>query len=165
MITQKELKEILHYNPKTGVFVWKVRPCHNSHSKAWDIAGCRIHIGYIVISFKSKVYYAHRLAWLYIYGGWPKDQIDHVNHRRDDNRLINLREATNKSNGRNQSFSLSNTSGITGICWNKKAKRWIAQMTFNNKNMYLGCFKGKFEAMCARKSAENKYNFHENHGV
>ena len=154
------VKKYLHYNPETGVFIRRIKTANCI--SVGDIAGGLEH-GYIVIQLCGIKYKAHRLAWFYVHGVWPKDQIDHINHIRDDNRLSNLREATNKSNGKNQSMYPNNTSGITGVARFRK-NRWQAYITNNGKLFPLGKYKDKFDAVCARKSAENKYGFHENHG-
>ena len=160
MLTQKELKKHLHYNPGTGIFTRLA--CSANNVKAGDIAGC-LHNGYIEIRVNKKRYLAHRLAWFYVHGEWP-EQIDHINHIRDDNRLFNLRDATNLENGKNQSKKITNTSGVTGVYWAKRNKKWIASVSINNKTKYLGSHIDKFEVICMRMSANNKYGFHKNHG-
>lgn len=162
MITQKELKAAVHYNPETGVFTWKI--CRSDRMKAGDIAGCLNNRGYLRICIDGKVYLAHRLAWLYMTGEWPKGQIDHIKHVRHDNRWVNLREATHQENQKNQTRRKDNTSGVCGVVWHKPSGKWQSQISVNDKSMYLGIFIDKFEAICARMSANNKYGFHENHG-
>jgi len=164
LITQKELKESLHYNPETGVFVWLASP----HGKvnAGDIAGFTDKTtGYIKITVNSKKNYAHRLAWLYMTGEWPEDQIDHDDRVRANNKWDNLFAATNQENNKNKSKQKNNTSGVTGVSWFARDKIWRARVTINDKEKHLGYFVDKFEAVCARMSANNKYDFHENHGV
>ena len=163
MITQKQLKKLLHYNHNTGIFT-RIKRTSNS-VKVGDIAGWNDSNGYIKISVQNKSYRAHRLAWLYMTGKWPKDKIDHINHICDDNRWVNLREATNQENNKNASLSKANTSGISGVSWDKQADKWRAQIGANSKSVRLGLFVDKFEAVCARKSAENKYGYHSNHGM
>ena len=163
MITQTYLKEIFDYNPDTGVFTRLIST--TNCVKVGDIAGCvNKNHGYRAISVKNKLYLAHRLAWLYMTGEWPKDQIDHINHDRVDNRWVNLRKATRQENGKNMSMSKRNTSGVTGVCWAKVESKWFAQIMVDSKTIGLSYFADKFEAICARKSAENKYGFHGNHG-
>jgi hypothetical protein len=160
-LTRKELKEILHYDPETGVFT-RIKRTSNSVNIG-DIVSCKAD-GYVCVCAKGKQYRAHILAWFYMTGEWPKDQIDHIDHVRDNNIFNNLREATHQENGKNQSMYSNNTSGVTGVTWFKRDDKWQAQIKANSKNTYLGCFIDKFEAICARKSAENKYGYHENHG-
>ncbi len=163
MITQSELKELLDYDPETGVFIWKKKVANRV--KIGDIAGCLdISTGYIVFMIKGKRYRAHRLAWFYIYGEWPKDQIDHINHVRDDNRIVNLREVTRQENLKNASLSKNNKSDVTGVHWYKANKEWRAQIMVNGKYIHLGYFNDKHDAAMTRKEAEIKYEYHENHG-
>jgi hypothetical protein len=86
-LTAERLRELLNYDPDTGVFTWRVRPVH-SH-RVGDIAGSvRTTRGYRLIGVAGRVYKAHRLAWLYMMGEWPKDQIDHINRDPSDNRFL-----------------------------------------------------------------------------
>lgn len=121
MISQSELKEYLHYSPDTGIFIWVKKTCKKVI--IGKKAGTLNSKGYIVISINRKLYKAHRLAHLYMTGEWPEDQIDHVNHIRDDNRWFNLEDATNQSNQKNRSLDARNKSGVTGVYWCEKDKR------------------------------------------
>ena len=137
----KYLREILNYNPKTGIFRWvKPRPKIN----VGDVAGCFHHKGHMEVEIDGHHYMVHRLAWLYVYGKWPKDQIDHKNLNKSDNRITNLREATNGQNCANRrAFGVS---GIKGACLHKKSGRWHAQITHNKKNISLGYYNTAEEA-------------------
>jgi len=160
MLIQAELKKLLDYNPITGVFTWSTnRVCVS----VGDVAGHISKSGYSTIRIKGVLYFAHRLAWLYVYNEWP-DNIDHINHNRSDNKIKNLRSVSHKNNLRNMSLSISNTSGVTGVYWDKKKKSWMALIMIDGKSKFLGYSKDKFEVICYRKSANNKYGFHENHG-
>jgi len=166
MITQKELKERLHYNPNTGIFTWILphKKATKAAAKIGGVAGRFDKYGYRRISVNGKEYLAHRLAWLYMTGRLPCDQLDHINHIRDDNRWANLREATNSDNQKNSSLQKNNKSGIAGVMWYKYTNRWLVRINTNPKMISLGYHKDFFEACCIRKSAENKYGFHANHG-
>ena len=161
MVTQEELKELLHYNPDTGIFT---RIASRGSVKAGYIAGCLDKDGYITIKINCKTYKAHRLAWFYVHGKWPKHKIDHINHVRADNRIANLRCATCRENNKNSSLRKDNTSGVCGVCWYRPKKKWASQIMVNGMNVCLGYFTDKFEAICARKSADNKHGYHANHG-
>lgn len=160
MITQIELKKHLSYNPETGIFTRLTMP--NGRIKIGDIAGSK-KFGYIVIRINKKQYRAHHLAWLYIYGYMPKC-IDHIDHNRSNNKIENLREASTVENNKNRGMNKNNTSGITGVGWAKDKGKWVSQIQHQRKNHNLGYYEDKFEAICARKSAETKFGFHENHG-
>jgi len=154
MITQSKLKEILDYDIDTGVFTWKVSA--SSSVSVGSIAGAIDNKGYRRIGLNRTYKRAHRLAWFYVYGEWPKSQIDHINRNRDDNMLSNLRAANDQQNCRNRSPKI-NKFGVIGLSWCKRSKRFFARITIDRKTEYLGYFSDMFEAICARKSAENKY--------
>lgn len=160
MITQSELKEILTYNPVLGIFT---RLTTGGGFKIGSMAGSLHHTGYIIIKIKGKSYPAHHLAWLYAYSVIPKE-LDHINHIKDDNRIINLREVTHQENCKNRSMRKDNSSGIIGVYWHKRDKKWTPIIIGENKRIHIGRFDDFFEACCARKSAENKYDYHPNHG-
>ncbi len=163
MITQERLKELLHYDTETGVFTWKEsRGRVNKGDQAGNINSWT---GYTVIVIDSKGYTAHRLTFLYMIGSFPKVHTDHINGIRHDNRWENLREVTARENHRNRRKHKSNTSGITGIRWKKNERKWLAEIRFDYVLRHLGLFVDKFDAICARKSAEVKLGFHANHGI
>jgi len=112
----------------------------------------------------NKRFLAHRVVWAIYHGIWPDDQIDHINGVRDDNRIENLRIATSGENARNTAIPKNNTSGIIGVCWNKRNSKWEAKIMSNGKQIHLGYFASKDDAVAARAEAEVKYGFHENHG-
>ena len=160
MLTQERLKELLHYNPDTGVFTRRIK---TGNAKKGDIVGC-VADGYLCAGVDYKVYRLHRLACLFMKGRWPIKDMDHKDHIRSNNRWGNLREVTEQENSRNRSITSRNTSGIVGVSWNKNRGAWQSMIKNNRKQIYLGAFKDKFLAICARKSAENKLGFHLNHG-
>jgi len=103
-----------------------------------------------------KRYLQHRLVWLYVHGRWPKDQIDHINGNRSDNRLCNLREATCSQNLMNARAHSHNTSGLKGACKHEPGY-WSSVIRVNGKNKYLGRFKSPEEAHAVYASAAKKY--------
>ena len=154
-LTAEKLRELLHYEPATGIFTWKIST--SNRVKVGDAAGYPEGGGYLRIMVQSRRYKAHRLAWLYVYGEWPKDQIDHINRNRSDNRIANLREVTNKQNMQNAGKSSHNTSGHPGVCWHKQHSKWQAKIMHNYKGIHLGYFATLEEALSARKAAEKLY--------
>ena len=154
-LTAEYLRSVLHYEPETGVFTWKVRT--SPRIKAGDVAGCPSGDGYLQITVCSRLHRAHRLAWLYVYGSWPKDQIDHINRNRTDNRSSNLRDVSHKQNGQNASKPSNNTSGHPGVVWHKQSSKWVARIMHNYKQIHLGYFTDIEEAISARKAAERLY--------
>ena len=111
----------------------------------------------MLIRLQSRLHKAHRLAWFYVYGSWPNDQIDHINRNKTDNRIANLREVTNKQNQQNASKRSDNTSGHPGVSWYKRDSKWQARIKHNQKDTHLGYFENLEEAIAARKAAEKLY--------
>jgi hypothetical protein len=138
------LRSILDYNPETGIFLWALP---RRKAKVGNEAGyIKKNKGYRYIEIDGKTYAAHRLAWVFVNGKEPKNFIDHINGIKSDNRIKNLREATN---GQNRANSLTNNKyGLKGVSYKKWIKKnpWMAQITFNKKVIYIGCFPTKEEA-------------------
>lgn len=120
-MTQAELKRLLNYDPVTGVFTWAYP---RQAIKVGMAAGTKHKQGYVQIRIDGKAYYAHRLAWLYMTGSWPPNQLDHINLDKADNSFSNLRLATNGQNQANKPRQRNNTSGVTGVEWTKSRQRW-----------------------------------------
>ena len=150
-LTQKRLKEVLHYNPETGIFRWKISI---SRSKIGDIAGTVNSNGYVMIGVDKIPRLASRLAFLYMIGQFPENQMDHINRIRSDNRWINLREVTNQCNLRNTGHFCTNTSGIKGVCYDRKYDKWKAYVYIFDERFHLGQVKDLDEAVCIRLTAE-----------
>lgn len=155
MITAERLRELLHYDPVTGEFRWLVS---RGGIRAGSFAGCTTKVGYRLISIDGRCYRGHRLAWLYMTGEWPADEVDHVNLVRDDDRWENLREATHEENLRNYPRPRHNTSGVKGVYWNKKNRKWKAQIRVNRSRIYLGLFDSLDEAAAAYAAASAQHH-------
>ena len=164
-LTPARLKSLLSYNPDTGEFTWLVGGRGRLPGK---IAGCPHHTGkgkvYVKIQIDGRIYPAHRLAWLYSYDAWPENQIDHLDQDSLNNRLSNLRDVTGSENNKNRKRQNNNRSGVTGVRFRIVLQKWLAQIQVNGKQIHLGYFKLKEDAITARKNAEVKYDFHPNHG-
>lgn len=161
-LTHSRLIYLLSYNADTGVFTWN----DTEHRViAGSVAGFTHNVkGYRFITIDGVWYREHRLAFLYMTGEFPPDQVDHINHIRHDNRWVNLRLCSNKENHKNQKLSKSNKSGVYGVQFVTKTGRWRSFITIQRKNIHLYSGYDLFQACCARKSAENKYGYHKNHG-
>ena len=166
--TQEWLKQILNYDPETGLFVWKVGK-GPVKDRIGTVAGCvhENHSGkkYIRIHIDGKQYSAHRLAWLYMTGKYPEDQVDHEDGNGENNRFSNLCEATNASNAKNRRLRSDNPTGVAGVRFDKQRKRFVAFIKAEGKNKFIGRYKTLEEAAKARKEAQIKYGYHENHGT
>lgn len=147
------LRELLHYDAETGVFTWLV---NRGPARIGAIAGSKTGHGYIVISIDCQRYYAHRLAWLYVFEEWPEDQIDHKNGNGCDNRIANIRECTNAQNCQNLGVHRSNTSGLTGVRWDQSRSKWAAQIRKGGKIIPLGRFNTKEAAYQAYLAAKRE---------
>jgi hypothetical protein len=154
-LTSEELRRLLHYDPETGVFRWKCQPCNRV--KIGQEAGTGSN-GYSLIRISGKCFKAHRLAWLYMTGEWPKEFIDHINGVRSDNRFANLREATQAENKRNIGKLRNNTSGFKGVYFNKLFNRWQARVMAAGKSIYLGSFMTPEEAHTAYCDGARRYH-------
>ena len=154
-LTAEKLRSVLHYSPETGIFTWKVGSANQV--KVGDAAGRLLSDGYIRVKVRNIDYLAHRLAWFYVHGVWPTDQIDHINRIRTDNRIANLRDVSRKQNQQNASKRSDNKSGHPGVIWHKCVSKWRAHIRHNQKHIHLGCFTTIEEAIAARKAGELKY--------
>lgn len=170
-LTVEQLRALLHYDPDTGFFRWREGIDHwraglpaGTLYKQRPSGPSRVAIGigttsenkYKVIGVRKRVYRAHRLAWLYIYGEWPDGEIDHINGDPTDNRIVNLRVATLAENSRNRGLRADNTSGIKGVSWSKKSNRWLAHLGHNGKLLHLGLFDTIEEAKAVREEAARR---------
>jgi hypothetical protein len=155
-LTAAQLKETLDYDAKTGAFVWKIRP--SRAVKAGDVAGCvEKRIGYITIGIVGRIYKAHRLAWLYTHGEWPKGLIDHINGNKADNRIENLRDVFADGNSQNvRKPNRRNKSGFMGVIWFQN--KWRASISVNGKSKWLGDYSTPEEAHQVYLEAKRKYH-------
>jgi hypothetical protein len=139
ILTQEHLKSVLQYDPDTGIFVWKKKV--NRRVVIGSEAGC-IANGYISIRVAGRIYRAHRLAWLYMTGNFPrKEYIDHINGVRADNKWLNLREATNSENCFNSAKRSIGTSGFKGVSFCKERNSWEARAYVKRRKHFLGRYK------------------------
>ena len=175
------LRKLLRYDPETGKLFWLARtpdvfpvtPGRSSDVKCkmWNTrwAGKEAFTADKGHGYKNGVifcenYYAHRVIFAIVRGHWPRDCIDHINGDGADNRICNLRAATISENSRNQKLCSTNTSGVVGVTWNKAAGKWAPQIQDGGRNVWLGYFSSKSEAIAVRKAAEVEYGYHQNHG-
>ena len=156
-----ELYRRFDYNLTTGTL--KYRHTVGGNRKG-AVAGSLHKNGYRYVVISGYSYLEHRIADAMYSGYWSTTDIDHINGVRNDNRIENLRRCGRKENSKNRKMPKNNTKGIVGVYWHKDEQKWNPQIRVDWKLKNLGYFDDFFEACCARKSAERKYNFHENHG-
>ena len=152
-LTQEYLKSILHYNPDTGIFTWI---CSRPKINFGDIAGGLDDLGYIRITINGKKYKAHRLAIFYMTEKWPPEDTDHKDLNRSNNKWENIRPSSKTQNFGNQIKYKNNKSGIKGVCWDKDANKWLAQIQFNKKKIKLGRFNNTEDAKNAYAKASKE---------
>ncbi len=148
-LTYKRLRDVLHYDPGSGLFKQNNIKRGTLNKKT----------GYIYICIDYQIYLAHRLAWFYVYGYFPENEIDHINGIRSDNRIYNLREVSHQCNMRNCKLRKNNKSGITGVYFEKKTNKYLVQIGVDNITKSIGKFKDFDDAVKARWKAEIKYDY------
>lgn len=151
-LTAEILRKALHYDPKTGIFTWKISTKNNV--RAGDVAGSTMRTGYKKVNFYGKYFAAHRLAWFFYYGEEPDGMIDHINGDKTDNRITNLRLADHRINQLNRESHRNGKS--PGCSYHKNIKRWTAQIRISGKLQHLGSFKTEKQAANAYKDAVKK---------
>ena len=161
----EEVARLFTYDREAGVLYWRIRNGNNTRRNyvAGSIKGDKN--GYRRVGIKGKIYKEHRIIMMLCFGHIPENaEIDHINHVRDDNRLCNLRFVTGSENRKNQSVSIKNTSGVTGVYFSKTRKKYIVRISVDRKIIRLGTFKTLEEAAAARAEANLKFNYNNNHG-
>lgn len=164
-LTQDSLKDLLHYDPDTGIFTWIVN--RGGGARSGDTAGYSGETRgkkYFRTEISGKAYLLHRLAYLYMTGKWPDNEIDHDDGNGLNNKWDNIGPATRVQNSKNMRKSISNKSGVTGVYLDKERNKWCVQINFEHRQIKLGRFEAFNDAVIARKMAEYKYNYHKNHG-
>lgn len=164
-LTPNQLRELLSLDENTGKLYWLKRDIINPSDRQWNgkYAGKEAFTyvgkrGYLMGSIYNKTYMAHRVVFAIYTDEWPT-LVDHINGDKTDNRPSNLRPATPSQNQHNQKLSKRNSSGIKGVSWSERDKRWCAQIAFNKKRINLGSF---LTREGAAKAAENARMVHHN---
>lgn len=159
-LTASRLRELVNYDPDTGIFTWKVY--RNSQAKVGDVIGSghTSPSGYRVAMIDRTFYQQHRLAWLYVYGEWPKEQVDHINRVKTDNRICNLRAVYGFENAQNAMTRSHNTSGYKGVHLVRTTGRWRAQLRVNGRRIDLGTYDNPEKASAAYIDGVKKFCTH-----
>lgn len=153
-LAQARLRELLHYDPSTGVFTRLV--AHRGVAVG-TVAGSLKPSGYVLLDVECHRYRAHRLAWFYMTGEWPQTDVDHKNTVRNDNRWENLRLADNQQNQANSRISRDNTSGFKGVVWSRQRGKWQAKINPNRRQVHLGFYDRIEDAAAAYEAGAKKY--------
>ncbi len=160
--TADEFRQMVHYCPETGEFTWKVSDLFSNGRNAQyggKKAGSIDTEGYVIVVVNRTNYKGHRLAWYYMTGDWPDEQIDHRDTVRSNNIWTNLRLATNQMNQFNKGPNKNNRSGIKGIFPATANRRhpWMAKIVMNGEKHHLGYFSSKEEAAAAYSVAAQHF--------
>jgi hypothetical protein len=153
-LTRERLKELLDYNPETGIFRW--RRTRGGAKAGMEIKNL-VDNRYVGVQLDGVPYYCHRLAWFYVTGAWPRAEIDHIDRCSTNNAIANLREATSSENKRNQKISRCNSSGVAGVSWCKRTQKWQARIYVSRRAIFLGRYQEKEAAVAARVAGEKCY--------
>lgn len=174
-----DLRKLVRYDAETGIIIWNYRKPglfpdgqyyfekfqeNWNHKFANKNAGYVDRRGYISVKVCRMLMPAHRVIWALHYDAWPEGHIDHINGDQTNNQITNLRQVTPAENLKNLSINLRNTSGITGVTFDKNLQKWRAQISVNNRTRYIGVYGDMETAALARKNAERLFGFHDNHG-
>jgi hypothetical protein len=162
MLTKALVRRIFNYDPATGIFTWKIRAANCVH--VGDVVGIKHHSGYIDLVIKQRKFRAHRIAFIWMTGRTPLF-VDHINHDKADNRWINLREVTHSENHKNGTVRANCKSGIPGVYWVPKSRRWRVTVTINQVQTYLGEYRDFDDAVAIRKRNEPAAGYHPFHGL
>ena len=167
-ISRNILHKLLRYDPETGKLFWRKSPVY--HVQDGDEAGYvwrgeRSKSAYRYIKINSRNYQAQNIIWVMLNGPITDGfEVDHIDHDGLNNCYNNLRLVTIIKNHHNKPKRKDNTSGHTGVCWNKVAGKWYSDITVKGKRESLGYFKDFSDAVAIREAAEIRYGFHKNHG-
>jgi len=179
-LTYHDVARVLKADFKTGKLYWLPRTpdmfnegkqstehrcrCWNGRYAGKEAFAAIGNHGYRQGKIFDRDYRAHRIIWLLHTGDWPTDEIDHINGKRTDNRVSNLRSVSRAENNKNMRVGKRNTSGIPGVGLNKKSGKWRAYIMLDGINRNLGSFDDIGDAAAARNAAQVEYGFHANHG-
>jgi len=166
------LHECFSFDPLRGELIWNVRP--EGHFKT--LKGCRVfnskcsgkpagsahNRGYLAVNIYEVAYLIHRVCWAMYYGQWPDSDLDHINGNKSDNRIENLRAVTRETNSRNQKLRSNNSTSCMGVTKDRGAFR--VRINVDGKRISVGSYPSLEDAIIARKEAERKHEYHENHG-
>ncbi len=148
---------------KNGKLHWKIKPANRV--KIGDEVG-HLSAGYRRFEYKNQQYHVHRVIWEMHKGPIGSGlEVDHINHIKNDNRIENLRLISHAENTRNKSIAANNTSGISGVHWNKRLNKWHVQITANGVRKHVGLFNSMEDAITAREQAKSLFGYHKNHGI
>ncbi len=156
-LTYEKVNRLFKYDQSTGFLFWRIN--FSKKIRAGCKAGYLNSCGHLRLKLYGKQFYIHRIIWLMNYGYLPENFIDHIDKDKTNNKLNNLREVSFQCNLRNKGNQNNNTSGVKGVTWHERDKRWRVAIGLNNKKYKLGSFKDFDEAVCFRLAVEQCLNW------
>ena len=176
--TPEILRQLLDYNPETGLLFWKIRPRNyfsgsraEAEFKRWNGRYANKQAfttldssGYYQGHIFGRAYLAHIIIWAIQTGEWPTFPVDHKDTNRTNNKYVNLRPSSTSLNAKNRRKDPRNKSGVTGVNWYKPSNKWRAQAVINGKNTHLGLFTNLADAAEARNIIERQLGYDPSHG-
>ena len=165
VLSPDELRDLLDYDPASGLLTWKRVTRGNLVNLIGREACARVKPpgGYKVGIIAGREYYAHRVIWALVHGEWPK-YVDHIDGNKLNNRLSNLRSVDAATSARNMPRLRTNRSGVSGVSYSERRRKWHAYIQVNRRKHHVGFFENFSEAGSARQSAQIRFGFHPNHG-
>jgi hypothetical protein len=157
-LTLARLKELMTYDPQTGHLYRRVGRGNTHPGRIAGGASTDRGLTYRLVQIDGRRYKAHRLVWFYVHGRWPRAMIDHIDGNGLNNALANLREANHAENGRNRGANTNSKSGIKGVRWHARTRKWVAEITVNRAIKYLGCFEDQADACAAYRAAAEEHH-------
>lgn len=159
--SQTVLCDLFDYNSSTGKLFWKTEKAYKIN--VGDEAGWITDRGYRYVQIDGQTFPVHRIIWVIVHGVEP-DEIDHINGKKLDNRIVNLRSVSHTENTKNLTRPLRNTSGFIGVSWHKPLNKWRVQTSIDGKKKHLGYFDNIVDAVRCKKNSDIKNGYHINHG-
>lgn len=165
-MTPGNLRDLIDYDPNSGLLVWKARASKwwNDKFEGKPAVANSTPEGYLTGWVRSRHYKAHRVAWAIFHGEWPKGLIDHIDGDPSNNRIANLRVVDDRANCQNQGLRSNNRSGEQGISWFARDGKWWVKITVAGRPIHVGYFDEMRDAIIARNAAYKVAGFHKNHG-
>lgn len=153
-LTQERVRTLFDYDSESGILLrkfksGKLKPCGHKPTHS---------VGYGQVNIGEKMHLTHRIIWLWYYGSWPQNEIDHIDRDRMNNRIGNLKSVTRAENNHNKGLSSNNSSGFPGVGWSKRDKKYYAQIWINSKKIHLGYFTAPEEAYLAYQLAKIEHH-------
>ena len=158
------ISRLFSYSPDSGRITWRVINNQHCGKRAGSIKADRNGKRYVRVRVGKRIIAGHVIAWFFHTGDWLPGQIDHINGDGTDNRIENLRLASNAENMKNKRLMENNTSGFCGVVYHSRDKVWEARININGRRVNLGRFRDRSGAIAARIKANEQHGFHKNHG-